>query len=406
MSTMLRDRNASETDMLAATGPADAASLIRSARELAPKIEAARPDIERNRQIPGELVDAMAAAGLFSLWLPKALDGPELDLVDYIRVVEELAHADGSAAWCAAVASCYSRLAGYLEPDVAREIWGGGRTVLAGTINPTGKAFAVDGGYRVTGRWGYGSGILHSTWTVGNCIVHDRDGPRRGPNGTPAMRLAIFPTSAVEVIDTWHVSGLRGTGSHDYRVADLFVREDHAISCFTATSLQAGALYAVPIISVLSIAIAAVPLGIARAAIDAILELAPVKTPYLSSRLLRDKPTLQADVGRAEALLGSARSYLFQTAGELWDEAASGRPVSPRRRALLRLACTQAAQAAAQAVDLMYNAGGGTSLYESGPLERCFRDVRACTQHIATSTDSYEIGGRVLLGLDPGRDQF
>jgi alkylation response protein AidB-like acyl-CoA dehydrogenase len=159
-------------------------------------------------------------------------------------------------------------------------------------------------------------------------------------------------------------------------------------------------------VSVLSIAIAAVPLGIARAAIDAILELAPGKTPYLSFRLLRDKPTLQADVGRAEALLGSARSYLLQTAGELWDEAASGRVASPRRRALLRLACTQAAQAAAQAVDLMFNAGGGTSLYESGRLERCFRDVHACTQHIATSTDSYEIGGRVLLGLDPGRDQF
>jgi indole-3-acetate monooxygenase len=387
-------------------GPADAASLLQAARELAPKIDGARPDIERDRQIPAELVDAMGAAGLFSLWLPKALGGPELDLVDYVRVVEELARADGSVAWCATVASCHSRIAGYLQPDVARDIWGGGRAILAGTINPTGKAFAVDGGYRVTGRWGYGSGIVHSTWTLGNCIVHGRDGPRQGPSSAPEMRLAIFPKSAVEILDTWHVSGLRGTGSHDYRVADLFVREDHAIPCFTATPLQPGALYALPMISVLSIAIAAVPLGIARAAIDAILELAPTKTPYRSSLLLRDKPTVQADVGRAEALLGAARSYLFQVAGELWDEVASCRAASLRRRALLRLGCTQAAQAAAQAVDLMYNVGGGTSLHESGRLERCFRDVHACTQHIATSTDSYEVGGRVLLGLDPGRDQF
>jgi indole-3-acetate monooxygenase len=387
-------------------GPADAASLLQAARELAPKIDGARPEIERDRQIPAELVDAMGAAGLFSLWLPKALGGPELDLVDYVRVVEELARADGSVAWCATVASCHSRIAGYLQPDVARDIWGGGRAILAGTINPTGKAFAVDGGYRVTGRWGYGSGIVHSTWTLGNCIVHGRDGPRQGPSGASEMRLAIFPKSAVEILDTWHVSGLRGTGSHDYRVADLFVREDHAIPCFTATPLQPGALYALPMISVLSIAIAAVPLGIARAAIDAILELAPTKTPYRSSLLLRDKPTVQADVGRAEALLGAARSYLFQVAGELWDEVASCRAASLRRRALLRLGCTQAAQAAAQAVDLMYNVGGGTSLYESGRLERCFRDVHACTQHIATSTDSYEVGGRVLLGLDPGRDQF
>jgi alkylation response protein AidB-like acyl-CoA dehydrogenase len=221
----------------------------------------------------------------------------------------------------------------------------------------------------------------------------------------------IFPTGAVEVIDTWHVSGLRGTGSHDYRVADLFVRDDHSILCFDAMPLQPGTLYAVPIITVLSVAIAAVPLGIARAAIDTAVELAQVKTPGLpslhgSSLLLRDKPTFQAAVGRAEALLGSARSFLLATVGDLWDEVSSGVAASMKRRAMVRLACTQAAQSAAQAVDLMYNAGGGTSLYETSRLERCFRDVHACTQHIATSTDSYELGGRVMLGFDPGRPQF
>ena len=325
-------------------GPADAAGLIRAARELAPKIEAARADIERERQVPRALVDAMGDAGLFALWLPKAFDGPELNLVDYIRVIEELARADGSAAWCATVAACYSRIAGYLQPEIARRIFGGGRTVVAGTINPTGKAFAVDGGHRVTGRWAYGSGILHSTWTLGNCIVHDRDGPRRGSSGAPEIRLVIFPTSAVEVIDTWHVSGLRGTGSHDYRVADLFVRDDHSIPCFDATPLQPGTLYAVPMITVLSVAIAAVPLGIARAAIDAAVELAQVKTrayPSLhgSSLLLRDKPTFQAAVGRAEALLGSARSFLLATVDDLWDEVSSGAAASmqPARNGAARL---------------------------------------------------------------------
>jgi indole-3-acetate monooxygenase len=159
-------------------------------------------------------------------------------------------------------------------------------------------------------------------------------------------------------------------------------------------------------ITVLSVAIAAVPLGIARAAIDAIVELAQVKTPYFSSHLLRDKPTFQAAIGRAEALLGSARSFLLATVGDLWDEVSSGVAPSMKRRAMVRLGCTQVAQSAAQAVDLMYNAGGSTSLYETSRLERCFRDVHACTQHIATSTDSYELGGRVLLGLDPGRSQF
>jgi alkylation response protein AidB-like acyl-CoA dehydrogenase len=208
-----------------------------------------------------------------------AFGGPELNLVDYIRVIEELARADGSAAWCATVAACYSRIAGYLQPEVAREIFGSGRTVVAGTINPVGKACAVDGGYRVTGRWAYGSGILHSTWTLGNCIAHDHEGPRRASRAGPDIRMMIFPTSAVEVIDTWHVSGLRGTGSHDYRVADLFVRDDHSISGFDAKPLQPGTLYAIPMITVLSVAIAAVPLGIARTSIDAAVELAQVKTP-------------------------------------------------------------------------------------------------------------------------------
>jgi indole-3-acetate monooxygenase len=402
----LRERSAFRADGGTAKGLADAAGLIRAARELAPTIEAARADIERERQLPRALVEAIGNAGLFALWLPKAFGGPELNLVDYIRVIEELARADGSAAWCATVAACYSRIAGYLQPEIAREIFGSGRTVVAGTINPTGKAFVVHGGYRVTGRWAYGSGILHSTWTLGNCIAHDREGPRRASGGAPDIRLAIFPTSAVEVIDTWHVSGLRGTGSHDYRVADLFVGDDHSISCFDAKPLQPGTLYAMPMMTVLSVAIAAVPLGIARTAIDAAVELAQVKTPYRSSLLLRDMATFQATVGRAEALWGSARSFLLATVGDLWDEVSSGMAASMSQRASVRLACTQAAQSAAQAVDLMYNAGGGTSLYESSRLERCFRDVHACTQHIATSTDSYEVGGRVLLGLDPGRPQF
>jgi alkylation response protein AidB-like acyl-CoA dehydrogenase len=369
-------------------------------------IEAARADIERDRQLPRALVEAMGNAGLFALWLPKAFGGPQLNLVDCIRVIEELARADGSAAWCATVASCYSVIAGYLQPGIAREIFGSGRTVVAGTTNPSGKAFVVDGGYRVTGRWAYASGILHSTWTLGNCIVHDREGPRCGSSGAADVRLTIFPTSAVEVIDTWHVSGLRGTGSHDYRVADLFVRGGYSIPCFDAKPVQPGTLYAVPMITVLSVGIAAVPLGIARTAIDAAVELAEVKTPLRSSLLLRDRATFQAAVGRAEALWGSARSFLLAAVSDLWDEVSSGMGASMRQRALVRLACTQAAQSAAQAVDLMYNAGGGTSLYESSRLERCFRDVHACTQHIATSTDSYEAGGRVLLGLDPGRSQF
>jgi len=406
MSTKLRDRMVPQEATDSRGRTTDAAALIRAARELAPKIEAVRDDIERERKLSPSIVEAMGAAGLFSLWLPRALEGPELNVADYVKVIEELARIDGSIGWCATVASCYSRWAGYFTSEVARDIYGGGQTVLAGTLNPSGKAFAVEGGYRVTGRWAYGSGILHSTWTLGVCIVQDHDGPRRGPNGTPEVRLVLFPTNKAEVLDTWHVAGLRGTGSHDYRVADMFVPEDHAIPFPGAPPVLPGTLYAIPTITAFCVAIAAVPLGIARAAIDEVVELAAGKMPQASPMLLRDKPTVQADIGRAEALLGSARAFLFMAVGEIWDEVAAGTEPSLRRRALVRLACAQAAQASAQAVDLMYNAGGGTSLYETGRLERCFRDVHACTQHIAVSTNCYELCGRVLLGLDPGMTRF
>ncbi len=348
----------------------------------------------------------MGAAGMFSLWLPKSLGGPELNAADFVRVIEELSRMDGSVGWCASVASAYSCLAGYLQPDVARRIYGGGRTVVAGAVRPSGKAFIADGGYRVTGHWAYGSGICHSTWTLGDCVVHDPGRPRKGPDGAPETRLVMFPTSDAEVIDTWRVSGLRGTGSHDYRVADLFVPGDHTIPYPAPPAVQRGLLYAAPLISGLAVAIAAVPLGIARAAIDAVIALATAKTPHGSQTLLRDKPTIQADVARAEVLLAAARSCLLATIDELWEEVARGATASLQRRVMVRLACTYAAQACAEAVDLMYNAAGGTALYETSRLERCFRDVHACTQHIATSTSNYETGGRVLLGLELATARF
>jgi indole-3-acetate monooxygenase len=403
MSTSLRDETVAQE---ANARPACAGTLIQAARALAPRIESFRDDIERDRRLPPALVDHMVAAGVFSAWLPKALDGPELDVVEGIRLIEEVARTDGSVGWCASIGICYSRLAGYLQSDVARRIFGGGRTVVAGTLNPSGKAFATDGGYRITGHWAYGSGITHSSWTLGVCVVHDRDGPRRRPTGTPELRLVLFPTSAAEIIDTWNVSGLRGTGSHDYRVADLFVPEDYTIAFPDADPTHPGTLFAMPLVFGLAVAIAAVPLGIARAAIDAILEMAANKTPQGSATVLREKATIQTDIARAEALLASARAYLCSTFSELRDGAAANVARSTHQRAQMWLACAHAAQSCSQAVDLMYNAGGGTSIYQTSRLERCFRDVHACTQHVAVSGGRYEACGRVFLGLDPGTPRF
>ena len=383
----------------------NAVSYVDAARNLAPQVQALRREIEHRRMLPVELVEPMAASGFFRLWRCSAIGGPELTFAEFAHVIEELSRADGSVGWCAMVASVFSRLSGYLSEDVGRAIFGDSSR-LAGSINPTGKAVAIGGGYRVSGQWSYGSFIQHSDWTVGNSIVYDGDAPRRDSNGSPDIRFMIFPTSEVEIIDSWHVAGLRGTGSCDFKVNDLVVPEEHALPAFAAKPLRPGPLYATPLITIFAASLPCVSMGIARAAIEAFVALADAKTPMGSTSRLKDKPMAQVDLGRAEAQLRSGRAFLFEAIGEIWDEAAAGKTPTLRQRAIARLAAAKAAEASAQAVDLLFNAAGGTALFESNPLERCFRDVHATTQHIGTQQANFELAGRVLLGLDPGTPRF
>ena len=381
-----------------------AGHFLQAANNLVPMILAERERIEQSRELPAALVETMREAGLFSLWLPKGLGGPELTAVDFVRIIEAIARADGSVGWCAAVGACYSCFAGYLEESVAREIYGAGNAILAGTLNPTGTAVAVPGGYRITGQWSYGSGIQHSNWTLGNCLVFDGDTARTNPDGSPVIRLMIFPRANATVIDTWRVSGLRGTGSHDFRVDDVFVPEQRAITGFGGTPTQPGRLYGLPF-TIFSVSLVGVPLGLARAAIDALTEIAGSKRPMDSRQLLKDKPAIQAAIGRAEATLRAARAFLFEAVQAMWDAAETSAP-SLEQRALVRLSITHVASAAKQVTEMMFESGGGTSLYEDGRLARCSRDAQALAQHIALTSNNYEFAGRVLLGMDPGMARF
>jgi len=377
---------------------------LQAANDLVPAILAEREHIEQNRELPAALVESMREAGLFSLWLPKGLGGPELAPVDFVRIIEAIARADGSVGWCAAVGACYSCFAGYLDESVAREIYGAGNAILAGTLNPTGRAVAVPGGYRISGQWSYGSGIQHSNWTLGNCIIFDGDKARTNPDGSPVIRLMIFPRSNATVIDTWRVSGLRGTGSHDFHVDGLFVPEQRAITGFGGTPTQPGRLYGLPF-TIFSVSLVGVPLGLARAAIDALTEIAGSKRPMDSRLLLKDKPAIQAAIGRAEATLRAARAFLFEAVQAMWD-AAETSPPSLEQRALVRLSITHVASAAKQVTEMMFESGGGTALYEGGRLARCSRDAQALAQHIALTSNNYEFAGRVLLGMDSGMARF
>lgn len=215
---------------------------LAAAQRLEPLVTTLRSRLDRERRLPDELVQTIGDAGLFGMWLPRALGGPERPPLVFMESIEELSRQDGSVGWCTAIAAGHGRFAGALPSHAASDIFGSGRTVLAGTLNPAGKATAVRGGYRVTGRWRYGSVIDHAQWVYGNCVTHDEHGCCRSHGDAPALRLCLFPRAAADVIDTWHVSGLRGTGSHDFAVTDLFVPEDHTVPLpdFTPVPTQPG----------------------------------------------------------------------------------------------------------------------------------------------------------------------
>jgi indole-3-acetate monooxygenase len=384
-------------------------AFLASARRLEPMVAELRGQFDQDRQLPGRLIDELSAANLFRMWLPRAIGGAELPPLQFLTVIEELSRQDGSLGWCTVIPAGYGRLAGALEEDVARTIFGTGKGVLAGTLNPTGKAVAVPGGYRVTGRWSYGSSIGFSDWVLGNCITDDATGPRRAADGGPEFRLCLFPRADVEVFDIWHVSGLRATGSNDFQVTDLFVPQQNTIPLvdFQPPPRRPGPLYATPMTSTFVSCLASVALGIARAAIESVIEIGAEKKTAGSSTALRDKPLAQADLARAEGLVCAGRAYLFSELGMIWEDAVAGRAISLRARGQVRLAACHAVQSGIQAVDLMYQAAGGAALFQGSRLERCFRDIHTAGQHIAVSMQAnVEPVGRVLFGLPPGMARF
>jgi alkylation response protein AidB-like acyl-CoA dehydrogenase len=321
------------------------------------------------------------------MWLPASIGGTELPPLEFLSVIEELARQDGSVGWCVAIPAGYGRLAGAMPEDAARSVFGRGTGALVGSLNPTGKAVVVPGGYRVTGRWSYGSFIAHADWVLGNCITEDASGPRLDDDGSSEFRLCLFPSAAVEVFNIWHTGGLRATGGNDYAVADLFVPEDYSIPLhgFFPPPRQSGALFAMPMTSTFVSCIATVCLGIARATIESVNDIAATKATAGTRTVLRDKPPAQVEMARAEALLRAGRAYLFNELTTIWNDAQAGKLMTLGANANVRLAACHATQCAIQAVDLMYQLAGGASLFQGNRPESCFRDVHAGGQHIAVS---------------------
>jgi alkylation response protein AidB-like acyl-CoA dehydrogenase len=387
---------------MAATDVGDAAMLVQSARSVRPRILACRDALDEGRQIPADLLEALRAAGLFRLQTPREFGGYELDFVSFMEVVEEIARADGSVAWTLAVCNA-GILCGTLSAAAARTLFGEAPDVLtAGSFNPRGgRAVPVPGGYRVSGRWTFVSGCRHAHWLNLGCIVYDGETARRDAQGAVVTRRVLVPTARATILDTWHVGGLRGTGSNDLLLEDVFVPEELAAD-LAAPPVRSGALWSFPPSSSLGLGFVAVGLGIARSAIDTLTELAGAKRPLATPVLLRERPGVPSDVARAETMLRAARMYLHGMVRAVWEDAEAGRETSMEQRALLRAAVVHAAETSARVVDLMYNAGGASSIYEACLLERCFRDVHAVTQQVMLAPQQWETAGRVLLGMGPG----
>jgi alkylation response protein AidB-like acyl-CoA dehydrogenase len=366
------------------------ATLVRAARALHPEIRGAREAIERGRRLPAALVERMRDAQLFQLWLPRALGGPELHPRAFVAVIEELASADGSVGWCAGVAGTWSVLAGSLPEAAARDMFAD-RQIAAGSFKIGGTATTADGGFRISGGWDFGSGIDHSAWLVVNCM-----------DDAKQQRFAFVPTARAQVIDTWRVCGLCGTGSHDYRIDDVLVPAEHTTVAFVIAPVQPGTLYRYPFRSLAATSLAAVCLGIARGAIAALVELAETKTRTGATSTIADQPRAQAALGRAEALVRAARASLNAAIDRQWDEVAGGDAPTVASRVAMRLASSFCAEACTEAVDLIFRTAGSGAIYEGNPLARCFRDVHTATQHVSLSLDNYEHAGRVLFGGDPG----
>ena len=381
-----------------------AEQIVEAARTLGPQIRSSVGEMEQGRHLPPALVAAMQQAGVFRMTMPREWDGPEADPLTQVRIVESLSVADGSVGWCSMIGSDGGYFTAFLDQAVAREMYPDINAVTATVLRPSGKALAVKDGYRVSGRWKFASGCQHSTWIANACTVFEDDSPRLSKKSTPEVRVCFMPTPECEIIDTWTTTGLRGTGSHDVEAKDVFVPAERTFNLGKPVSQRQSPLYSLP--SLFLSNLPGVPLGIARNAIDTVVELAEHKPMMFGNNMLCEEAHIQSAVAQAEVLLGSARSYFFDVMGNLWDTLCSGDALSTSQRARYRLSMTHLTQSCAQAVALMYKAGGGSALYATHPLDRHFRDVHTLSQHVVVSQKTYQTAGRMFLGLGPGEPFF
>jgi indole-3-acetate monooxygenase len=363
--------------------------LIAAAEGVAGVVRANADEAEELRRLPAATVDALVAAGLMRMYVPAAYGGPEADPPNALAAMEAVAAADGAAGWCTMIASTTSSLSVFLPPEAAGEIYGDPAIVTGGVFAPNGRGRVEGDTVHVTGRWQWGSGTQHCRWIVGGVLCDD-----------DAFRICYLDARDVTFHDTWHTSGLRGSGSLDFSVDGAAVPLGRTFLPFGGGATIDVPLGHFPNFTLLAAGVAAAALGIGRRALDEITAVASEKRPQFSTRTLAQQPFTQIELARAEAGLRSARAFLLDEVAKAWERCVAGDPVTLEQRVAIRLAGANAAQAVAAAADTAYTLAGGTSVFSSSVLQRLLRDAHVPTQHIQASPKLFETVGRALLGQE------
>jgi len=362
-----------------------AVPVLSRAREIADLARGMADQIDAERRLPAELVGALRDSGLLRAGAPIEVDALELPAGAALRCAEEVARGDASAGWCVSIAITASLLVAYLPPVSRDELFGDGRGVAAGVWAPQGQARRVSGGVVVSGRWAFCSGITHADVLFAGCVLEDR----------PAV--VALPTEQLQILDTWHTLGLRGTGSHDTVADEVFVPDERVLSIFDGPVIDRP-LYRFPPFGFFAACITAAALGNARAAIDNFVELAGTKKGVAASRTLAERSTIQVAVASAESALDAARAGYYQAVDAAWRASEGEPPVPLEARTRLRLAATHGVRVSADVVRTMYDLAGGSAIYDGAPLQRRFRDAFTATAHFQVNEASRELPGRILLG--------
>jgi len=381
----------------------DTPTILANARALTSTIQKQQEEIDAGRRLPESLVDALSEAGVFRIAMPRVWGGPEMSPLDQIELMEILAYADPSVAWCVSILSDSGFYAGFLEEPAAQKLFPDLDSRCAGMLAPVGRAEIVPDGYRVSGHWAFGSGSLHATHLTGGCLVMKDGQPIIGEDGLPLWRVMIFDPADTEILDTWYTTGLRGSGSNDYRIQDVFVPEEHSFHALDRPK-RSEPLYAYH--GFFFANVPGIPFGLARAALDEARKVAETKRSFPSISPLIADAQVQNDFGEAEALLGAARAYVSDCIGGVWKTLEQGDELSLPQRAKIGLCLTFAGQSAQRIVDLACGIVGSTALYEKSPLERLRRDMIAISSHIVHQRKTYGAAGRIMLGIDAGPTFF